>query len=137
MAGRADPADAAAFEEAARQAFLAGTPLDVPKPFEPASSAEPMRTPGVRPLGTVARAGAPQAEPGRTPAAWLVSGARDETLESRAAPAAEGATHDRLPDRNEYNVGSPSLDLLRAPASVTPVADDFFDGLIRRVERDR
>jgi hypothetical protein len=27
--------------------------------------------------------------------------------------------------------------LLRPPASVTPVADDFFNGLIRRVERDR
>jgi hypothetical protein len=28
-------------------------------------------------------------------------------------------------------------DLLRTPRGVTPVADDFFDGLIRRVERDR
>jgi hypothetical protein len=27
--------------------------------------------------------------------------------------------------------------LLRAPTSVAPAADDFFDGLIRQVERDR
>jgi hypothetical protein len=27
--------------------------------------------------------------------------------------------------------------LLRAPTSVTPKADDFFDGLVQQVERDR
>jgi len=27
--------------------------------------------------------------------------------------------------------------LLQAPANVGPVADDFFDGVVRRVEADR
>jgi len=47
------------------------------------------------------------------------------------------ATDDAVPDRGERNGDGPWSDLLRTPRTVAPVADDFFDGLIRRVERDR
>ena len=45
---------------------------------------------------------------------------------SAAAPRSPRAPGDTAPDF-----------MLRAPASVIPMADDFFDGLIRQVDGER
>ena len=45
-------------------------------------------------------------------------------------PAIEGGA----PEPESLEAVDATTDLLRTPRSVTPVADDFFDGLIRRVE---
>jgi len=115
--GRPDPADPA-FEDAARKAFLAGTLLDAPKAVPPAES---MRTPVERPVGSVLGLPLPQVDYARMD----------------SAPVDERTTDDPIPGRGAKKVDRSWPDLLRTPSGVTPVADDFFDGLIRRVERDR
>jgi hypothetical protein len=40
------------------------------------------------------------------------------------------------PRRRQPGETAPDF-LLRTPTNVAPVADDFFDGIIRRVEGDR
>jgi hypothetical protein len=82
-------------------------------------------------------------EPGATdstPAASTAAASTPPTdaLESERAWADRLAAEDRLPGRNRRQADSSAPDyLLRTPTSVAPVADDFFDGLIRRVEGDR
>ena len=51
-------------------------------------------------------------------------------------PEQERAAADPPERMTKQAVPAPD-DLLRTPTSVTPVADDFFAGLIRRVEGDR
>ena len=54
-----------------------------------------------------------------------------------AAPRGERAEEPPGPPRRRKPGETAPDFLLRTPTSVTPVADDFFDGLIRRVEGDR
>jgi hypothetical protein len=137
LAGRIDPAEAAAYEEAARKAFQTGTLVDAPKPSGSVPSAESAGSLAARPLGSLAGRTGPQAELIAKRSAPFVAEPTGETLESHVATAEEPAVADRLPDRNSRDVGDSAQDLLRTPRSVTSVADDFFDGLIRRVEGDR
>ena len=124
--GRFGQAEAVAYEEAARAAFRAGTPLDSPDVI-PRGSSEPV----ARPTGVLT-------EPGVADSTGAASTPPTDALESEVAWAERLAAEDRLPGRNRRRADSSAPDyLLRTPTSVTPVADDFFDGLIRRVEGDR
>jgi hypothetical protein len=132
MLGRPDPSDPA-FEEAARKAFLAGTVLEAPKPPPPAQSA---RKPAERPLETVGgRPASPIAAIRTRPAAQ--PGLAEQTLEPHDTRGDDRPTDDAFPDRGARKADPSWPDLLRTPSAVAPVADDFFDGLIRRTERDR
>ena len=66
------------------------------------------------------------ATPDSTPSTSLVSEVPTPDPASAAAPRLPRAPGDTAPDF-----------MLRAPAIVTPVADDFFDGLIRQVDGER
>lgn len=137
MVGRDDPAEAIAYEEAARTAFQAGTLLHAPRDVAPPSTADSRERPPAQPLGSVSGRSRLQAGSSATRAASSVSAPRGESIEWHTAPAEEPAAEVRRPDQDVPRVGRPAPDLLRTPRSVAPVADDFFDGLIRRVERDR
>jgi hypothetical protein len=118
---RIHPGEAAAFEEAAREAFRASSTLKARTPFVSVPTAE---SPGsvsgaVRAVVTVS---APTAPALATAIEW-----------AREPAAAEPPG--RKPRRQAGDT-APDF-LLRTPSSVTPVADDFFDGLIRQVESDR
>jgi hypothetical protein len=118
VAAPIDPAEAAAFQEAARESFRTGTTLGarkrlatVPLTESPASLSGAVR-PTVSVSAPTAPAVAPAAGPEREPA--VIEG----------------------PARRQAGDTAPGF-LLRTPTSVTPVADDFFDGLVRSVEGDR
>jgi hypothetical protein len=125
---RIHPGEAAAFEKAAREAFRASmTPEarkpsrpETHKPFAPVPSSESPGTVSgaVRPAGTVVAPTAP-------PAATVIESVQE-------APAA--GPPGREPRRH---AGDTAPDFLLRTPRTTPVADDFFDGLIRRVEGDR
>ena len=137
LLSRLDPGDAAAYEEAAREAFKAGTPTDAGKPAPSVEAADfagsrDVRLPGsfgerVRRQGTTTgkRPGRPGSQP------------TEEPPEPGGATADEPATENRPPEGNSRDAADAATDPLRTPRSVTPVADDFFDGLIRRVEGKR
>jgi hypothetical protein len=136
LLGRVDPREAAAYEMAAREAFKAGTPTDVNSPPLSADSGDITGSRDARPPGTLA-------EPARLQEATTAK--RPKPLRSeptngsdRVADtnATEPEIEDRSPDLTP-EAGDAATDLLRTPRSVTPVADDFFDGLIRRVEGKR
>jgi hypothetical protein len=76
------------------------------------------------------------AERGAAIAATSGSPSSDQTLEP-AAPA-EGATAEAQAAGQARDKPAPAAesDLLRAPTNVAHIADDFFAGLIRRVEGD-
>jgi hypothetical protein len=116
--------EAAEYEEAMRQAFQAGTSprsrkLPVPaRIFESSAST----VGAARPVAFVPVPPAPPT--------------------SAATPAIEPAgqsEHAKAPSRRHGGqAGETAPDfLLRTPKSVIPIADDFFDGLIRRVEGKR
>jgi hypothetical protein len=130
--GRPDPRDTAAYEEAARKAFLAGTLPDAPNAGPPAGS---MTTPAERPLGTMAARPEPQLGAGTASSGGAAPDDGAETLDP--GEVREDDQTDPLAGREAPNVDGPWPDLLRTRSAVTPMADDFFDGLIRRVERDR
>jgi hypothetical protein len=123
--------DAAAYEEAAREAFKAGTPTDVPSsaPSVDVAGSRDARTPGR--LAEAARR--EEATTAKRPGS-LGSDPTEEAPGLAVTPADEPSMQDRRPDLKAPEAAGPATDLLRAPTSVTPVADDFFDGLIRRVE---
>jgi hypothetical protein len=137
LLGRVDPREAAAYEEAAREAFKAGTPTDVRTSAPSVDAGDFTGSRDARPPGTLA-------EPARLQDAAttkrpdpLGSEPTEGTLGFADAKANEPAIEDRLPDLNSRAAGDAATDLLRTPRSVTPVADDFFDSLIRRVEGKR
>ncbi len=66
------------------------------------------------------------ATPASTPATSPASGAATPDPASAVALPLRRSPGDTAPDF-----------LLRAPTSVTPMADDFFDGLIRQVDGER
>jgi hypothetical protein len=135
------PAEAAAYEAAVREAFRTGTTLEAPRllapaptarPLAPAPTAEsPASTSGAaRPVTSVF---APTAPAAARPVASVSAPTTSAAEPAREPTAAEGPS-----PRHRRQAGETAPDyLLRAPTGGTAVADDFFDGLIRRVEGDR
>jgi hypothetical protein len=140
LTGRIDPGEAIAYEEAARAAFRTGTLVDS-RDFVTRRSSEPRSGPAgpqEDPSGPVARLTEALTESGATDSTGAASTPPTNAPESEVAWAERLAAEDRLPGRNQRQADSSAPDyLLRTPTSVAPVADDFFDGLIRRVEGDR
>lgn len=127
MDRRLDPLEAAEWEAIVRE------------PFQPDARRDDAWSPG----------SAPAVEP-LTPAAGATLPARNEL--SSAGPVAPTsapiagptaltrgpAASDHPERRHRQLAGETAPDfLLRTPSGVSPIADDFFDGLIRRVEGDR
>jgi hypothetical protein len=146
------------FEEAERAAYRASTM--VPPAGEPAGSAPTIEPAADRsPVGTIAaashEAGRPQAatdpDPAVRPAAQANASqsvairatvARDESVGGDTSSSVEPFPSSAAPDapgtRTRRQPGETAPErLLRAPAAAASVADDFFDGLVRRVEGDR
>jgi hypothetical protein len=134
VAARIDLAGAAAYEEAAREAFRAATTLETASPLVPAPTAEsPASTSGAaRPVASVSARTAPAATPATEPA-------REPAPATPAAePSSQPVTAERPARRSRRQAGETALDhLLRPPESVNSAANDFFDGLVGRVEGDR
>ncbi len=144
VGARIERAEAAAYEEAARQAFRAGTSIDAPRPVAPPTAVVPQSELVTHPLGSLAARPAdlksepPKWEPGVTGAVAAVSADVGQTPAPKARPADEPAVAERSARRNRRRAGETAPDhLLRSPTGGTPVVDDFFDGLIRRVMGDR
>ena len=110
--GRMDPDEAEAYNEAEREAFQASPSRERPTRLPPPTPRPPVST-----LDAAPRDALPP-----TPAPEVV------TVQEPSAP--------EQPTRRKTGDTAPKF-LLRTPTSVTPVVDDFFDGLIRRVEGDR
>lgn len=118
---RIDPAEAAAWEAVVREAFRAGSPVVTTRSTPPAqSSGAP--APRIARLGTSSSASRRRS---RTAPAAVFNAAREP--ETGGPPKPENRRQDgaTAPDH-----------LLRTPTSVALVADDFFEGLVRRVEGD-
>jgi len=135
-----DRGEAAAYREAAREAFrTTGASIDRPAPSGPGSPAEvprPVASAG-DPLDSVVRPASYQRKrgPSRSPA--FDAPPRSETVDPGAIT--NDSASDPLPHgqaRDQAKSSAPDH-LLRKPANVTRVADDFFDGVVRRVEGDR
>jgi hypothetical protein len=117
--GRIDSAEAAAFDAAAREAYRQGTHLEQRLP----AAIDPTTPPP--PLAKDARDAGPKRP------APNVSAVRTRPFVARAEPVEPRAVAD--PSKADDPGPDPPLG---TRTSVTPVADDFFDGLIRRVEGD-
>jgi hypothetical protein len=139
MIARIDPEEAAAYEEASRDAFRAAVreaspaseALEAPRPRGAGPTATPIapliQRPESIPTSEVSRA-VPFVPTSKVPiakrAATTQAGPRaidDEKAQHESALTKESAS--------DFPV--------RSSTSVNSVADDFFDGLIRRVEGDR
>ena len=112
-----DGKEAGAYDEAVRVAYRTDTTIDVPRPMAPPES-PPFDPRLQRPIRS---SSIPTPDPTIRPV---------DSAEPRAVP--EVKARGRRPE-----LGDKAPEGLRTPASVTSVADDFFDGLIRRVEGDR
>jgi hypothetical protein len=155
---RTAASQAAEFDAAARKAYQSALTLETGAPLAPAppaarSAGAPTSAPLTVPLGTPATPTTAPASGPTTPDA--ASAAAPVATPAAAARASAWATPPRMPaeqsappggEAPEVSPAPPSRRkpgetapdfLLRTPTSVAPVADDFFDGLIRRVERDR
>jgi hypothetical protein len=119
--------EAAEFDAAARQAYQAALKLDMGSRAPAAPLSRPTDAPGPvpEPLATAEAEAPVWATRPSLPKVRLVD------LPGRA-PEPEGAA----PHRRQPGDTAPGS-LLRTPSNVTPVADEFFDSLIRRVESDR
>ena len=136
MPGRIDPEDAAAYDEAAREAFRAGTTLGALRPFAADASPEPSSSTSgaARPDPWVS---APTASPAAAGVA-RVSAPTPPAPASAGELARERAAAGRPARRPRHQAGETAPEsLLRTPTSVVPIADDFFDSILRRVEGDR
>lgn len=109
--------EAGAYDEAVRVAYRTDTTIETPRPMAPLES--PPFDPRLRrPIPS---------------SSFPSLGTTIVPVEPAGAPAVpELKTGRRRPQ-----LGDTVPESLRTPASVTSVADDFFDGLIRRVEGDR
>jgi hypothetical protein len=112
--------DAGAFHEAVRAAYKADTPIDAPRPIGPAETAESPPS-GLRP--------APPIRPDVVP--------DHRTTIRPVEPALPAAVAEPDPERRPVVDPTAPESTLRTPISVTSVAEDFFESLIRRVEGDR
>jgi Beta-lactamase superfamily domain len=149
---------AAEFDAAARKAYQSALKLEIGAPLAPAlpaarSAGAPTTEP---PTALASEPTAPDAasatglEPAAAPATAAEPAAAARTsawatpprlpAEQSAAvggePPAAPPAPSTLPRRRQPGETAPDF-LLRTPTNVAPVADDFFDGLIRRVEGDR
>jgi hypothetical protein len=143
-----DAADAAAFEEAARKAYREGMTIETPRPDGSVPGTR-SPVPGVARSRGIAAALGPAAPPRSLASVAArpadMEGAAGEAAEFGAAepaaveyPTSEPGAEVRPTVRRRRQPGDTAPDfLLRTPTSVDPIADDFFDGLIRRVEGDR
>lgn len=95
---------------------------------------EPTQTRGLAADSPVTETG-PEAEAARPRGAWATP--PSQPAEQSAAPVGEAPEESPAPPRRRQPGDTAPGFLLRTPTSVTRVADDFFDGLIRRVEGDR
>jgi hypothetical protein len=150
LSGRAvvdfDPEEAAAYKEAAREAFrTTGVVLRRPEPSrpEPSRPASPgdRRRPDGTPEGQIDTViDAPSYNRKRTVTRSIASGPLPEIeIVDPGATLGEDVIADASEPgqgRNQAKASAPGH-LLREPANVTRVADDFFDGVVRRVEGDR
>jgi hypothetical protein len=145
LSGRAvvdfDPEEAAAYKEAAREAFrTTGVLLRRPESSRPASPGDRPRPDGT-PEGQIDTViDAPSYNRKRTVTRSIASGPPPEIeIVDPGATLGEDVIAD-APEpgqgRNQAKASAPGH-LLRKPANVTRVADDFFDGVVRRVEGDR
>lgn len=126
------PAEAAAWEAIVRESFRAGVRLEAPTAPEAGRTAGSSTSPSAAgpPISSVFARRAPAAA--RRVAS--VSAPTAPAAEPAREPAADGQPE--LGHLQQAGDTAPEF-LLRTPTRVTPVADDFFDGLIRRVEGDR
>ena len=129
----------------ARPTAPAATPPAKPEAAPaPAALVPPPTAPSATPTAAAASwptsAGAASgngAEPAAAPSTSAWAAPPRPSAEQSAAPV--GATpreSPASPRRRQPGETAPDF-LLRTPTSVTPVADDFFNGLIRRIEGDR
>lgn len=133
---RIDGQEAAAWQEAAREAFRVGTTLEGHTPVAPSTTGSTASTvPASTSVGST-----PQWVPASTASAATSRVAQASTPRVSVAapeikPAPASAPAER-PARRLVSDTAPEF-MLQAPTSVIPVADAFFDDLIRRVEGDR
>lgn len=127
-----DPGEAAAWEAIVRESFRAGATLEAPTAPEAGQTASSSTSPSApaRPVSSAFALRGPVAARGVA----SVSAPTTPAAEPAQEPAAE--VRPELPHLQQAGETAPEF-LLRTPTRVTPVADDFFDGLIRRVEGDR
>lgn len=155
-----DPTDAVAFEEVVRRSFQesmgvdpgrgslgTGLPTDAQQASDPALAGESRastwhgtrrESSSVGPSALSARApvgGRPEVEVVATDAEAIRG---DTDTGTRNAAGAGSATNDSAEPSGRRSAGDTAPEaLLRTPSRVTPVADEFFDGLTKRVEGDR
>jgi hypothetical protein len=135
LGARIERAEAIAFQEVGREAFLAGTLTEAPKPAGSGSSGASIASVRwlERPLEAVIRTET-IAQPRDKAIAEVTDDSEDEA--ALAETLAVDATVPGRQRRRQSGSSSPAH-LLQTPANVAPVVDDFLDGLIRRVEGDR
>ena len=120
-------AEAAEFDAAARQAYQAALKLDMGSRAPASPPSRPADSPG------------PVPEPLATAEAEaLIWATRPSLPEVRLldSPGQSPEPASAAPHRRQPGETAPGF-LLRTPSNVTPVADEFFDSLTRRVESDR
>ena len=146
---RTAASQAAEFDAAARNAYQSALKLETAAPLAPAqpaahSAGAPTSAPPAAPAPVAIPTSAPPAAPApvATPAAVPARASAWATppiqpAEQSAAPVGGAPEESPAPSRRRQP-GDTAPDFpLRTPTSVTRVADDFFDGIIRRVEGDR
>jgi hypothetical protein len=140
-AAQFDPREAAAYREAAREAFrTTGELVDAPgeaRTGSPADMPSPVASADGR-LESVVRPPAYERKPGPSRAPAPRAPTESKIVDPGAISAEVAITDPSAPGQaqNQAKASAPG-DLLREPANVTRVADDFFDGVVRRVEGDR
>ena len=136
---RTAASQAAEFDAAARNAYQSALKLETAAPLAPAqpaarSAGAPTSAPPTAPVTTPAPVATPASIPARV-SAWATPPI--QPAEQSAAPVGGAPEESPAPSRRRQP-GDTAPDFpLRTPTSVTRVADDFFDGIIRRVEGDR
>jgi hypothetical protein len=134
----AGPTEAAEFDAAARRAYESSLRLENGVPLVPARPSA-RHDDGPRSAQPTAPVATPAAAP--PPDDGTVATPESPASTPPGAPTSEDATPNPAPAvaptlRRRPGDTAPDF-LLRAPTSVIPKADDFFDGLVRQVERNR
>jgi hypothetical protein len=129
---RSAAAPTASLPAAAKAAAPATEPVSLPS----APATTPTTARASRPTTPdTAPAAAPEPAAAARASAWATPPSQPE--KRSAAPRGERAEEPPGPPRRRKPGETAPGFLLRTPTSIAPVADDFFDDLIRRVEGDR